>query len=73
MRRRRERQQLGQQVQVDVGALLQHLEEREAYIDGLEAEIAELRRKGALLEANRDKISNWAIWAEQKLKSLGAL
>jgi len=61
------------QVQVDVGALLQHLEEREAYIEGLEAEIAELRRKAALVEANRDQIHKWALWAEQKLKSVGVL
>lgn len=61
------------QVQVDVGALLEHLEEREVYIEGLEAEIAELRRKAALVEANRDQIHKWALWAEQKLKSVGAL
>lgn len=73
MRRRRERQQQGQQVQVDVGALLQHLEEREAYIEGLEAEIAELRRQGAIVAANRDKIDKWATWAQEKLISAGLL
>ena len=62
-----------QVVEIDMGALKQHLEEREAYINDLEGEIAELRRNRALLKANRDKISDWAIWAEKKLKSLGAL
>ncbi len=61
------------QVQVDVGALLQHLEEREAYIEGLEAEIAELRRQGAIVAANRDKIDKWATWAQEKLISAGLL
>ena len=54
-------------------ALVQHLEEREDYIGRLEGEIAELRRTAGLIEANRDKINTWAIWAEKKLKSLGAL
>lgn len=73
MRRRRERQQQGQQVQVDVGALLQHLEERENYIVALECEIAKLRQLGARIQADRDKINDWAIRAEQKLKGLGEL
>ena len=62
-----------QVVEIDMGALVQHLEEREAYINDLEGEIAELRRTSLLIEANRDKISEWAARAEMKLKSLGAL
>ena len=73
MRRRRARQQQPQAVEIDMGALVQHLEEREAYINDLEGEIAELRRTSLLIEANRDKISEWAARAEMKLKSLGAL
>lgn len=62
-----------QVVEIDMDALVQHLEEREDYIGRLEGEIAELRRTAGLIEANRDKINTWAIWAEKKLKSLGAL
>lgn len=73
MRRRRQRQEQEQQIEIDVGPLIQHMEEREAYIERLEAEIAELRHQGAIVAANRDKINKWATWAEQKLISLGVL
>jgi len=73
MRRRRERQQQPHVIEIDMSALAEHLQEREDYIGRLEGEIAELRRTAGLIEANRDKINTWAIWAEKKLKSLGAL
>ncbi len=73
MRRRRERQQQGQQVQVDVNGLIDMVNERDEMIADLEARLLDLQTRANLVEANRDKINAWAIWAEQKLKSVGAL
>lgn len=61
------------QVQVDVNGLIEMIYERDELIADLEARLLDLQTRANLVEANRDKINAWAIWAEQKLKSVGAL